>query len=162
MERLDKLQKHAVRIITRSKYNFHTDPLFRKLNLLKSKDLFELNVLKLFYQYKKKSSPFYLSNMFSNFTSSHGYELRTTYILKDVVSNMSSGNKCIRHYLPVVINDLKNDILNKIETHFLYGFVFYIKIIWCTHQTDLNKRVVSIVHSFLSQENLDMARSFSL
>ena len=130
MGRLDKLQKRAVRIITRSKYNSHTDPLFRKLNLLKAKDLFELNVLKLFYKYKKKSLPFYLSNMFSDFTNSHGYELRTTYILKDVGSNMSSGNKCIRHYLPVVINDLKDDILNKIETHSLYGFVFYIKRIW--------------------------------
>ena len=53
MGRLDKLQKRAVRIITRSKYNSHTDPLFRKLNLLKAKDLFELNVLKLFYKYKK-------------------------------------------------------------------------------------------------------------
>ena len=130
MGRLDKLQKRAVRIITRSKYNSHRDPLFRKLNLLKAKDLFELNVLKLFYKYKKKSLPFYLSNMFSDFTNSHGYELRTTYILKDVGSNMSSGNKCIRHNLPVVINDLKDDILNKIETHSLYGFVFYVKRIW--------------------------------
>ena len=78
---LDKLQKRAVCIITRSKYNCHTDPLFRKLNLLKAKDLFELNVLKLFYKYKKNSLPFCLSNMFSDFTSSHGYELRTTYIL---------------------------------------------------------------------------------
>ena len=130
MGRYDKLQKRAACITTRSKYNSHTDPLFRKLNLLKAKDLFELNVLKLFYKYKKKSLPFYLSNMFSNFTSLHGYELRTTYILKDVGSNMSSENNCIPHYLPVVINDLKNDILNKIETHSPYGFVFYIKIIW--------------------------------
>ena len=68
--------------------------------------------------------------MFSDFTNSHGYELRTTYIVKYVGSNMSSGNKCIRHYLSVVSNDLKNDILNKIETHSLYGFVFYIKRIW--------------------------------
>ena len=68
--------------------------------------------------------------MFSDFTSSHGYELSTTYILKDVGSNIFSGNKCIRQYLPVVINDLKNDILNKIETHSLDGFVFYIKRIW--------------------------------
>ena len=40
MGRLDKLQKRAVRIITCSKYNSHTDPLFRKLNLLKAKDHF--------------------------------------------------------------------------------------------------------------------------
>ena len=32
--------------------------------------------------------------------------------------------------IPVVINNLKADILNKIDTHSLYGFVFYIKRIW--------------------------------
>ena len=130
MGRLDKLQKRAVRIITCSKYNSHTDPLFRKLNLLKAKDLFELNVLKLFYKYKKSILPFYISNMFSDFNNLHGYNLRTTYILKDVGSNMTSGDKCIRHHLPVVINNLKADILNKVDTHSLYGFVFYIKRIW--------------------------------
>ena len=107
MGRLDEMQKHAVRIITRSKYNSHTDPLFRKLNLLKAKDLLDLNILKIFYKYRKKSLPFYISNKFYDFTNSHGYDLRTTYILKDVGSNMSSGNKCIRHYLPDVINDFK-------------------------------------------------------
>ena len=126
MSRLDKLQKRAVRIITCSKYNSHTDPLFRKLNLLKAKDLFELNVLKLFYKYKKSILPFYISDMFLDYNNRHGYNLRTTYILKDVGSNMTSGHKCIRHYLPVVINNLKADILNKIDTHSLNGFVFYI------------------------------------
>ena len=38
--RLEKLQKRSVRIITRSKYNAHTDPLFKSLNLLKLKDIY--------------------------------------------------------------------------------------------------------------------------
>ena len=58
MGRLDKLQKRAVRIISNSRYNSHTDPLFKKLNLLKLKDLFELNVLKLFYKYRNSTLPF--------------------------------------------------------------------------------------------------------
>ena len=40
MDRLDKHQKCAVRIISNSRYNSHTDPLFKKLNLLKLKNLF--------------------------------------------------------------------------------------------------------------------------
>ena len=40
---------------------------------------------------------------------------------------MSNGNKCIRHYLPYVINNSRMDILNEIETHSPYGFVFFIK-----------------------------------
>ena len=56
--RLEKLQKRTIRIISNTKYNSHTDPLFKKLNLLKLKDLFELNVLKLFYKFKNNSLPF--------------------------------------------------------------------------------------------------------
>ena len=65
--------------------------------------------------------------MFSDFNTLHGYNLRTTYMLKDVGSNMTSGDKCIRHHLPVAISNLKADILNKVDTHSLYDFVFYIK-----------------------------------
>ena len=50
MGRLEKLQKRAVRIISLGKYNSHTNPLFEKLNLLKLKDLFELNVFKVVLQ----------------------------------------------------------------------------------------------------------------
>ena len=42
---------------------------------------------------------------------------------------MFRRDKCIRYYLPVAI-DTKNDILNKIETHSLYGFAFYRKRLW--------------------------------
>ena len=127
MGRLDKLQKCAVRIIANSRYNSHTDPLFKKFNLLKLKDLFELNVLKLFYKYRNNTLPFYVSNMFSDYTISHSYTLRSTYILNESGSNTPSGDKCTRHYLPTVINKLEPDISNKISTHSLQGFAFYIK-----------------------------------
>ena len=60
-----------MRIISCSKFNFHTNPLFKKINLLKLKDHFELNVLKLYYKYKKNDLPFYISNMFSYFNAGH-------------------------------------------------------------------------------------------
>ena len=50
MGRVELLQKRAVRVISCSKYNAHTDPLFKQLNLLKVKDMFDLNALKLFYK----------------------------------------------------------------------------------------------------------------
>ena len=127
MGRLDKLQKRAVRIISNSRYNSLTDPLFGKFNLLKLKDLFQLNVLKLFYKYRNNTLPFYVSNMFSDYTISHSYTLRSTYILNESGSNTPSGDKCIRHYLPTVINKLEPDILNEISTRSLQGFAFYIK-----------------------------------
>ena len=125
--RLEKLQKRAIRIISNIKYNSHTDPLFKKLNLLKLKDPFELNVLKLFYKFKNNSLPFYVSNMFSDYTYSHSYTLRSEYVLDASGSKTPSGDKCIRHYLPTVINKSKPDILNKASTHSLHGYAFYIK-----------------------------------
>ncbi len=50
-DRLTKLQKKAIRIITLSKYNAHTEPLFKRLKLLKLIDLLHLNELKFYYKY---------------------------------------------------------------------------------------------------------------
>ena len=41
-ERIYKVQKKVVRILTTSRYNSHTDPLFKRLNLLKITDLLTL------------------------------------------------------------------------------------------------------------------------
>ena len=41
-----KLQKQALRIMTNSKYNAHTEPLFKELHLLKVKDIFDVQCLK--------------------------------------------------------------------------------------------------------------------
>ena len=38
--RMSKLQKKAIRIITCGKYNSHTEPMFKRLNLLKVDDIF--------------------------------------------------------------------------------------------------------------------------
>ena len=65
--------------------------------------------------------------MFSDFSSGHHYNLRTTFILENTSSNKSSGDKCIRHYLPALINKTKADILDKTSTHSIQGFSFYVK-----------------------------------
>ena len=45
-KRISKLQKWAVRAITCSRYNAHTDPLFKRLNLIKVDDIYKLSLLK--------------------------------------------------------------------------------------------------------------------
>ena len=124
--RLEKLQKRALRIITRSKYNAHTEPLFKKQNLLKLNDLFESNVLKLYYKFKKNILPYYIINMFSD-APTPNYDLRHRNILDTQYSNTPSGDKCIRFYLPKIINNTDTNILEKNSTHSYYGFVFHIK-----------------------------------
>ena len=41
--RIFKLQKKSIRIISLSKYNSHTEPLFKTNNILKVEDIFQLN-----------------------------------------------------------------------------------------------------------------------
>ena len=69
MGRVELLQKRAVRVISSSKYNAHTEPLVKQLNLLKVKDIFELSALKLFYKLKKNYLPVYITGMFQDFFS---------------------------------------------------------------------------------------------
>ena len=78
--RIEKLQKWAVRIITCSKYNAHTEPLFKMLNLLKVSDMLTLNLLKIYYKYKNQSLPFYVMNMFTDAIEPHDYNLRNKYV----------------------------------------------------------------------------------
>ena len=60
VDKVLKLQKKAVRIITKSTYNLHTDPLFKTLGLLKIHDIYKCNVLKFFYQHCHGQLPFFL------------------------------------------------------------------------------------------------------
>ena len=67
--------------------NAHTDPLFKKLNLPKVRDIYQLNVLKLYHKFRKDNLPFYTMNMFTyaNAASVHDYNLQTNSI----------GNTCL-------------------------------------------------------------------
>ena len=119
-----QLQKRAIRTIANSKYNAHTDPLFRRLNLLKVKDIFMLNILKMYYKFQKKLLPPYTNNMFSVATCACNYNLRVTKSLSDANTKTIGGEKCIRSYLPKVINGTDDDVVDKIATHSYQGFCF--------------------------------------
>ena len=48
-DRLYKLQKRAMRIITLAPYNAHSEPSFKSLNILKISDIFTLCQLKFYH-----------------------------------------------------------------------------------------------------------------
>ena len=56
------IQKKAVRIITLNRYNSHTEPLFKTLEILKIDDLLKVHGLKNFYKYRNGILPVYLLN----------------------------------------------------------------------------------------------------
>ena len=50
IQRLHKLHKKGIRHICNSKYNAHTEPLFKKENVLKLQDLYNLQCAKIMYR----------------------------------------------------------------------------------------------------------------
>ena len=69
------LQKKAIRTISKSKYNAHTEPIFKKLQFLKLNDIFKLQQLKLYYKLIKGDLPKY----FQNFSYIHNFEIHHHY-----------------------------------------------------------------------------------
>ena len=57
--RIEKLQKKIVRNISSSKYNAHSEPLFKVLDILKIEHLFSQSCLKFAYNFKKGQLPKY-------------------------------------------------------------------------------------------------------
>ncbi len=57
-DRMFKLQKKTLHIICITKYNAHTKPLFKSLNLMKVSDILQLQLLKFYYKYKNKMLPY--------------------------------------------------------------------------------------------------------
>ena len=54
-ERIFKLQKKAVRLITLAKFNAPSEPIFKSLNLLKVQDIFEICQMKFYHNYLNKN-----------------------------------------------------------------------------------------------------------
>ena len=62
LDKIDKIQKKAVRTITYSNYIAHSEPLLKELNLLKVKDLFELNFFKFLFKLYHNNLPPYFNS----------------------------------------------------------------------------------------------------
>lgn len=126
--RLLKLQKKAVRIITNSKYNAHTEPIFKHLDLLKFNDLVKLNELKFFYKYSHQTLPQKINEIpiQPNHTI-HQHNTRSRYQIHTQLVKHEYAKKCLEYQLPITINTTPKIVLDKIYTHSLDGFAKYSK-----------------------------------
>ena len=127
-KRIHKLQKWAVRSITCSKYNAHTDPIFIKLNILKIQELYKLNILKFYYKYNKKILPNYFNGMFDDTYPPLEYITTRQGEVPVVARGKSSAaNQSIRFSLPKEMLNTHDLILEKLNTHSFNGFSNYAK-----------------------------------
>ena len=121
MSRLSKLQKRAVRIITRNKYNAHTEPILKYLDLLKVNDMFTLQCLKFYFKCRHGRAPIFFASFF------HDHNTRQRHQPEILFSHTSRARKCIKFHIPLLLRSMPPCIIDKIYTHSLNGFSNYTK-----------------------------------
>ena len=128
--RLSKLQKRTIRFVTCSKFNAHTEPLFKSLNLLKLEDVLYVSVLELYYKLCHGNPPAYVTNLFTRVVpgTTHDYDLRPSGIFKMFTTHTCVAERCIRCILPKIINDTDPSVTNKVYMHSIQGFTNYVKV----------------------------------
>jgi hypothetical protein len=74
--KLDVLQKKAVRTRTRSVYNEHASPLFRMVNILKFRDLYDLQINGIMFDFVHRNLSTTLLGLFEYHAEGHGLNTR--------------------------------------------------------------------------------------
>ena len=129
INRLERLQKKIVRIITHSKYNAHTEPIFKKLSILKVSDLKVLHELKFCYQLENNNLPRYFHNsLFKRLSSLHSYNTRHSQNYQIPKIKHSFMKNSLRYRIPFIFNSSPTIITEKIHTHSFSGFKKYVKM----------------------------------
>ena len=64
LKRTVMLQKRAIRTICKAQYNSHTEPLFKKLEILKIKDQFEYEITLFMNKYRQNKLPYSFDKVF--------------------------------------------------------------------------------------------------
>ena len=128
-QKLMNIQKKLVRIITNSRYNSHTDPLFKRLNILKANHLCALHELNFCYKMQHNLLPFYFVNsFFTRHNDTHRYNTRNARNFQLPQVKHEFAKYCIRYRLPMLYNNTPSIIIDKINTHSQQSFKRYVKM----------------------------------
>ena len=127
-KRINILQKRAIRLITLSKYNSHTAPLFKKLKLLTIKDMLSLQELKFYYKLTRNELPTYFLN-WQIVTNSELYRHNTRgeHNVHIVGFRHTFAKRCIRINLPRTLNATPQSVKDKLFTPFFRGLMNDVK-----------------------------------
>ena len=116
-DKIYKLQKKALHIINVSKYNAHTEPLYKKNRILKLTDIYKLQQQKFYYKFVNHKLPFYFQS-FSLERGSHSNHYFTKNIPLPKM-NHDFAKVTLRNCIPYTINHLLINIKSKVFTHTL-------------------------------------------
>ena len=140
------LQKKAIRIITKSHYLAHTEPLFKREKILKIQDIFKISCLKFYYKLVNNMLPRNLKLMFSfsntRLTDPNVNNTDLFYLTHFNCAD-AKGKLRLRYHLPKLIQDTNQLILSKSRSHSILGFKLYIKNYFLSTYNDSPCNVVN-------------------
>ena len=121
------LQKKCIRIISNSKYNSHSEPIYKRNKLLKIEDIYKLQQLNFYHKLKNNTLPSYF-NTFSTTTNHeiHQHNTRRTYLFP-IRADHTFAKNFLRYSLTDLVNSTPPIIIDKVHTHSYHGFSIYVK-----------------------------------
>ena len=140
-ERISKLQKRALRIMTNSRYNAHMEPLFKRLNLLQVKNIFDVQCLKFWYKFVNNKLPNYFRDKFKFNNELHDIETRNHDRLHLYATGTSGARNVLRHHIPELLNKFPQYLIDRIKTHSIYSFHTKLNVTWSIY-TGMNATIL--------------------
>ena len=92
--------------MTNSKYNVHTDPIFKSLKLLKIKDIYDLQCMKIWYKFVKNNVPTYFASVFRYNHELYNIQTRSKELLHLYPVRTYNACNALRHRIPELFKDL--------------------------------------------------------
>ena len=137
--RMFKLQKRAIRIVANSKYNAHTEPLFKLYWILKRANILTLHTMNVgvYHKFRNNELPVYMQNwpLITN-NEIHQYNTRTASDLHIFRHHHTFARKSLRHYLVQIINNTPDNVFSKFGTQSVNGFSNYVKLNFINNYQD--------------------------
>ena len=91
-------RKKVKRLICSEKFNAHTDQLFKKLNILKVKDIFRLRAIKFYFRYIQDQLPLYFNDIFATLLQhTHSYETKNRENIHLAKPDKVTSEHCVRY-----------------------------------------------------------------
>jgi len=110
LDKILRLQKWAIRTISKSHYRSHTGPLFKKYNVLNIYDMFKLNLGSFMYKHHTNQLPNIFSNYFTKHVQIHKYNTRNAQDYSINKTKKVFSDRAVRNCGPTFWNSLNNGI----------------------------------------------------
>ena len=112
LDKLIKLQKWAIRTISKSHYRSHTRPLFAKYNILNVNDMYSLELGVFMYKYSINDLPNAFNDYFTKRSDIHGYKTRHVNDLNLTKNKKHFSDHSVRTTGPILWNSIDKKIIN--------------------------------------------------